>query len=59
MIIQLSNRIHFHMQRLKLYIQIIKCAMYVIGKQENASIGRTLHVYVNKIIRVNTYYKQN
>ena len=42
------------MQRLKLYIQIIKCAMHV--KQENAS---TLHVYVNKIIRVNTYYKQN
>ena len=46
------------MQRLKLYIQIIKCAMHVIGKQENASIGPYI-VYVNKIIRVNTYYKQN
>ena len=27
------------MQRLKLYIQIIKCVMQVIGKQESASIG--------------------
>ena len=42
------------MQRLKLYIQIIKCAMHVIGKQENESIGP----YMYKIIRVNTYYIQ-
>ena len=37
------------MQRLKLYIQIIKCAMHVIGKQENASIGPYM-CNVNKII---------
>ena len=45
------------MQRLKLYIQIIECAMHVIGKQENASIGKTQVVHTNNRMRYACYWK--